>query len=53
MRPRIYRSACTTNIEIEIPVFEHGDERFIRASFQAYNDAADLGRLGVALAALL
>jgi isopenicillin-N epimerase len=38
---------------IEIPVFEHGDERFIRASFQAYNDAADLERLGVALAALL
>jgi len=38
---------------IEIPVSEHGGERFIRASFQGYNDAADLERLGSALASLL
>jgi len=38
---------------IEIPVFERGEERFIRASFQGYNDAGDLGRLQTALAALL
>jgi isopenicillin-N epimerase len=38
---------------IEIPVFERGEERFIRASFQGYNDADDLGRLQTALAALL
>jgi selenocysteine lyase/cysteine desulfurase len=38
---------------IEIPVFEHGEERFIRPSFQGYNDAADLERLHHALAALL
>jgi isopenicillin-N epimerase len=38
---------------IEIPVFEHDGERYIRPSFQGYNDADDLGRLGVALAALL
>jgi len=38
---------------IEIPVFERGDDRFIRPSFQGYNDAADLERLRDALAALL
>jgi isopenicillin-N epimerase len=38
---------------IEIPVFERGDDRFIRASFQAYNDEADLDRLSEALSALL
>jgi isopenicillin-N epimerase len=38
---------------IEIPVFEHGDDRFIRASFQGYNDAADLAKLKVALGQLL
>jgi isopenicillin-N epimerase len=38
---------------IEIPVFERGEERFIRASFQGYNDAADFERLRDALAALL
>lgn len=37
---------------IEIPVFERGEERFIRASFQGYNDARDLGRLQTAVAAL-
>ncbi len=35
---------------IEIPVFERGDDdRFIRASFQGYNDTADLERLKAAL----
>jgi isopenicillin-N epimerase len=38
---------------IEIPVYERAEERFIRASFQGYNDADDLGRLQTALAALL
>ena len=38
---------------IEIPVFERGEERFIRASFQGYNDEDDLARLETALAALL
>jgi isopenicillin-N epimerase len=38
---------------IEVPVFERGNERFIRPSFQGYNDAVDLERLGDALAALL
>jgi isopenicillin-N epimerase len=38
---------------IEIPVFERGDDRFIRASFQGYNDESDLDRLRGALAELL
>ncbi|MDX6409451.1 MAG: isopenicillin-N epimerase [Gaiellaceae bacterium] len=38
---------------IEIPVFERGDERFIRASFQGYNDEGDLERLKTALGELL
>jgi isopenicillin-N epimerase len=37
---------------IEIPTFEHGAGRLIRASFQGYNDAGDLDRLRTALAAL-
>jgi isopenicillin-N epimerase len=38
---------------IEIPTFERDGARLIRASFQGYNDAADLERLKAALAALL
>jgi isopenicillin-N epimerase len=38
---------------IEVPVVERGDDRFIRASFQGYNDEADLDRLREALASLL
>ena len=38
---------------IEIPVTERGEERFIRASFQGYNDDGDLRRLQNALTALL
>ena len=38
---------------IEIPVVERGDERFIRASFQGYNETADLERLRDALAELV
>ena len=38
---------------IEIPVVERGDDRFIRASFQGYNDTADLERLKTALFELL
>jgi isopenicillin-N epimerase len=34
---------------IEIPVAEHGRDRFIRASFQGYNDEGDLARLTAAL----
>jgi isopenicillin-N epimerase len=38
---------------IEIPVSDRVSPRLIRASFQGYNDAADLERLKEALAALL
>jgi isopenicillin-N epimerase len=38
---------------IEIPVFERDGGRFIRPSFQGYNDATDLQRLREALGALL
>ena len=38
---------------IEIPVFERGDDRLTRASFQGYNDVADLERLRDALVTLL
>lgn len=34
---------------IEIPVAEHGRARYIRVSFQGYNDASDLERLKAAL----
>ncbi|MBA3735803.1 MAG: aminotransferase class V-fold PLP-dependent enzyme [Actinobacteria bacterium] len=37
---------------IEIPVFERGDDLFIRPSFQGYNDEADLTRLKNALSEL-
>jgi len=36
-----------------VPVFERGEERFIRASFQGYNDAGDLERLKSAMNDLL
>jgi isopenicillin-N epimerase len=38
---------------IEIPVVRCNGGRLIRASFQGYNEASDLGRLKAALAALL
>ena len=38
---------------IEVPVSERGKERFIRVSFQGYNDDADFERLRDALARLL
>jgi isopenicillin-N epimerase len=38
---------------IEVPVFERGEDLFIRPSFQGYNDTADLERLKVALVELL
>lgn len=38
---------------IEVPVFERGEDLFIRPSFQGYNDAGDLERLKVALRGLL
>ena len=38
---------------IEIPTFERDGGRFIRASFQGYNDAGDLERLRAALDVLL
>jgi isopenicillin-N epimerase len=38
---------------IEVPVFEHDGDWFIRASFQGYNDDADLERLKTALSELL
>jgi isopenicillin-N epimerase len=39
--------------QIEVPVYERNGSRFIRPSFQGYNDDADLERLGQALATLL
>jgi len=41
------------DLRIEIPVSRHGADRFIRASFQGYNDAGDLERLKTALDELL
>ena len=41
------------NYRIEIPVSERNGERFIRPSFQGYNDADDLARLTTALAELI
>jgi isopenicillin-N epimerase len=38
---------------IEVPVAERGEERFIRVSFQGYNDSDDLERLKSALDELL
>jgi isopenicillin-N epimerase len=38
---------------IEVPVFDRGGDRFIRASFQGYNDEGDLDRLRDALDVLL
>jgi len=34
---------------IEIPISKHGEDRFIRASFQGYNDAGDLQLLKAGL----
>jgi isopenicillin-N epimerase len=48
LQERLYREH-----RIEIPVFERGADRFIRPSFQGYNDAGDLERLRDALGALL
>jgi hypothetical protein len=36
-----------------VPVFERDDGRYIRPSFQGYNDEGDLERLKAALARLL
>jgi isopenicillin-N epimerase len=38
---------------MEVPVFERDGDRFIRTSFQGYNDEADLERLKAALSVLL
>ena len=38
---------------IEVPVSERGEERFIRVSFQGYNEATDLDRLKTALGKLI
>jgi isopenicillin-N epimerase len=51
--PRDLQERLYAEHRIEIPVFERGDDRFIRASFQGYNDTADLERLRDALATLL
>ena len=51
--PRDLQRRLYAEHRIEIPVFERGDERFIRASFQGYNDTADLERLKAALFRLL
>jgi isopenicillin-N epimerase len=41
------------DFRIEIPVSEHSNDGFIRASFQGYNDAGDLDALRSALGQLL
>jgi isopenicillin-N epimerase len=51
--PRDLQKRLYAEHRIEIQVFERGDERFIRASFQGYNDTADLERLKAALVELL
>jgi len=51
--PEDLKDRLYDDYRIEIPVSEHGEDRFIRASFQGYNDAADLERLRDALATLL
>jgi isopenicillin-N epimerase len=51
--PRDLQERLYAEHRIEIPVVERGDDRFIRASFQGYNDTADLERLKAALFELL
>jgi hypothetical protein len=51
--PRDLQERLYAEHRIEIPVFERGEERFIRASFQGYNDTADLERLKAARFRLL
>lgn len=41
------------DFRIEVPVLRRGEERFVRASFQGYNDADDLDALLAALERLL
>jgi hypothetical protein len=53
MRPHDLQERLYDEHRIEIPVFEHGDERFIRTWFQGSKDATDLERLRDALVALL
>ena len=47
------KSRLYDEFRIEVPVLVRGDERFLRASFQGYNDEDDLDALVVALATLL
>jgi hypothetical protein len=47
--PKDLQERLYDKYRIEIPVFDRGDERFIRASFQGYNDAADFERLKSAI----
>lgn len=51
--PKDLQERLYDEYRIEIPVFERREERFIRPSFQGYNDAADLERLKSALDDLL
>jgi isopenicillin-N epimerase len=51
--PRGLQERLYDEHRIEVPVVERGGERFIRVSFQGYNDAADLERLKSALDELL
>ncbi len=51
--PKDLQERLYDEYRIEVPVFERGEERFIRVSFQGYNDATDLDRLKSALDELL
>jgi isopenicillin-N epimerase len=51
--PRNLQQRLYDEHRVEVPVGERGEERFIRVSFQGYNDDADFERLRDALASLL
>jgi isopenicillin-N epimerase len=51
--PSDLKARLYDDYRIEIPVYERGQERFIRASFQGYNDADDLEKLKTALGELI
>ena len=51
--PKDLKERLYDDYRIEIPVSERGSERFIRVSFQGYNDDADLDRLQTALRELI
>jgi hypothetical protein len=51
--PENLQEGLWDDYRVEVPVFEREDGRFIRPSFQGYNDDGDLERLKTALHELL